>query len=110
MEKRGVAHLVLIVVLVVVAAVLVVSLTGNTVIRTEVEKCFDTDANNRYPDGKNYNQVGSVRLGDFRDDSYSDHCISEKILVEYYCIGDRVESIEYVCEEGCLTTKGRCDY
>jgi hypothetical protein len=108
MEKKGVAHLVLIVVLVVVAAVLVVSLTGNIVLKEDVRKCYDTDVNDKFPDGRNYVETGNVRYGDFRENSYQDHCIDSETLIEYFCNGDDVESVEFGCKYGCATEKGRC--
>jgi hypothetical protein len=104
MEKRGVAHLVLIVVLVVVAAVLVVSLTGNIIYSEDVKACTDSDVTEKHPDGINFDQGGDTRLGKSR---YRDHCSSGK-LVEYYCSNGQVEEIEVDCETSCHPGFGRC--
>jgi|SRR3989338_8180172 len=113
MKKRGIVHLALIVgVVVVVAAVAIIvanggfSNQGRAVYGTEEPyACTDSDANDRFPDGINFEEGGDIRL---RKTWFRDHC-EGNTLTEYYCQNGQIADIEQVCENGCNPGFGRCN-
>jgi len=101
--KKGVALLVVIVAIVVLGVLSFQNLTGKVV--TSFNRCADSDGGSVFG-------VKGVVWGEYygleKDIFYSeDVCISDDVLVEYYCTGNpidldsRRESVNYKCSEKC---------
>jgi len=109
MKKRGVVNLVFVFVVVVLVAIVFFSVTGEVTLKQDVINCKDSDMDNKFPDGKNYDTRGLVTYEKNSEIlSYQDRCKNETVAIEFYCNGDKVESEEGVCEFGCNTVKARC--
>lgn len=63
-------------------------------------QCTDTD------NGVNYNLTGTAK-NENRDDTYTDACINNRKLREYYCYTDfQIKSTKYTCQDYCV--EGAC--
>lgn len=58
----------------------------------EPQSCIDTDQ------GKNYYVAGIVSKA---ADSFQDSCAMDVLLKEYYCEGNKVKKVLYMCPNGC---------
>ncbi|MFH1608079.1 MAG: hypothetical protein ABIA78_03015 [archaeon] len=98
----------IIIIVIVIIAFGTFRLTGN--ITTNINTCQDSDF------GKNYFSKGEIRgeIYLISKDSYilKDECISDKKLLEYYCVSDDggvnfyKSSVKFKCEGGCVD--GKC--
>ncbi|MBN1169398.1 hypothetical protein JXA56_00050 [Candidatus Micrarchaeota archaeon] len=62
-------------------------------------KCSETDS------GFDIYKKGTVQIG---DDKYTDDCLNDYTLREYFCYGDRVEEEDLRCPEGYICDNDRC--
>ena len=105
-RNNNAVWIILVIALIVLAAfVIKVTFLGKVVYgESRPVSCMDSDMNNLYPDGLNFEQNGNVRS---EGSKYSDYC-EDNLLVEYYCYNGMVREIEYLCEFGCFQGRGRC--
>jgi len=68
------------------------------------EICKDTDNILSIPDGKNITNPGKTCIG---KDCSSDKCVSQEIVQEYYCMGNKIVSANISCPTGLFCQKGK---
>jgi len=112
MKKRAISKntwilIVVVIVLLIAAYFLFFRSSGNVIFREYVEECTDSDVTTKYPDGISYGMKGNIRLEKI---SLNDHCNDRGELVEYYCDNGEIDSMVYVCADGCLRGKCKGEY
>jgi len=115
MKKRGLKNSKLIIILSLFLVIFILSLFYGEITGflglTSVNTCSDTDF------GKNYEIKGEIsgkfyEGGNLESKSYyeEDKCLSQNVLVEYYCVAVNIHSykssVKYECRYGCK--EGKC--
>lgn len=111
MEKRWWASVIVLTLLIIVL-LSYVKLTG--FFGTSLDSCIDTDfGRDYYKEGTITGQISNINTVSIDYFNYTDECINERLLKEYYCeTEDEINlysypsSIEYLCMDGCMN--GRC--
>lgn len=69
--------------------------------------CNDSDATTQYPNGKNYNLRGTIQ-GIYSGSrmNYTEYCVLDYYLKEYYCSLTFITDETYYCPNGCVN--GAC--
>ena len=96
-----------IIVYMVLGVLLVFSISGCQIIGeayfpADVDRtCVDSDG------GQNYFEKGFVSYYAIEDrETIEDFCMSIKRVYEFYCEGENLKGIDYICAEGC--GEGKC--
>lgn len=74
--------------------------SGACATQTNTTNCTDSDNGfNLYLRGNTNTSSGNIS---------SDYCINSSILMEYYCLNDMADGVEYICPTGC--SNGACTF
>ena len=104
--KNNTVVIIIVILLILLAIVLINKdiIFGQGQVVVDVPSCIDSDVDSNYRDGINPEVTGEIRLGKA---SLRDYCHPRKnMVIEHYCSGGVIETVEVDCENGCKL--GRC--